>query len=501
MKRSNNMYDMIYESYKKYKDNIIFTYLNSEISYEMFIKKIDECALSFKKIGVSKNEIVSLIINNSIESIISIYALNKIGAISNLINPLTSNKEIEYILDKTNTKYIVISDIYLNKINDNYTIITLPDSERLTLKDRFKYIFKNNNNIKNVIPFYRFILKGKNKKDKIKSECNKDNLSLIINNNSKSIILSNNNLNSYVINSKIDTKEYNKIFTNYNITDSYGISLIHKSLINGYNLILSNNINDILKYKPNIIECNPNLLNNIFLNRKLIKSNLSFIKYIICGQDYLSDSLKDKINNLLNVNIITNYGLRECTANIIINHKPINSTNVKIFKEDTFDECLVNEVGEICVSGPTVMVGYLDEENNCLKKYKGKVWLRSNDLGYVDEFGNIFFKSSKKRVIISNGYNIYPKDIENIILSHKYVKLCSIVGVPHPYKKEVVKAYIVLKDNLVLNSEIKRSIKEYVEENVPEYALPYAYGYRKELPKNINGKVAYQELINMKEDS
>ena len=245
MRRSNNMYDMIYESYKKYKNNIIFTYLNSEISYEMFINKIDECALSFKKIGVSKNEMVSLIINNSIESIISIYALNKIGAVSNLINPLTSNKEIEYILDKTNTKYIVISDIYLSKINDNYTIITLPDSERLTLKDRFKYIFKNNNTIKNVIPFYRFILKGKNKKDKIKSECNKDNLSLIINNNSKSIILSNNNLNSYVINSKIDTKEYNKIFTNYNITDSYGISLIHKSLINGYNLILSNNINNI----------------------------------------------------------------------------------------------------------------------------------------------------------------------------------------------------------------------------------------------------------------
>jgi len=500
MKR-NNMYDSIYESYKKYKDKNVFTYLNSEISYNTLINKIDECALSFKKIGVNKNEIVSLIINNSIESIISIYALNKIGAVCNLINPNSSNKQIENIINKTNTKYIVISDMYLNKINDNYTIITLPDSERLSLKDRIKFILKNNNNYKNIIPFYRFILKGKKLDNKIKSECNKDDSSLIISNNSKSIILSNNNLNSYAINSKIDTKNYNKIFTSYNITDSYGISLIHKSLINGYNLILSNNINDIVKYKPSIIECNPNLLNNLLLNRKIIKNDLSFIKYIICGQDYLSEALKDKMNKILNANIITNYGLRECTANVTINRKPINSLNIKIFKENTFDECDINEIGEICISGPSVMSGYFDENNDSLKKYKGKVWLRSNDLGYKDEFGNIVFKSSKKRIIISDGNNIYPSEIENIIVSHKYVKACSVVGVPHPYKKEVVKAYIVLKDNLILNSEIKKSIKEYAENNIPKYALPYAYGYRKELPKNINGKVAYQELINTKEEN
>ena len=513
MKKLNSlsMYDEIKRASEKYEDNYIFTYSNTKIKYSVFIKKVDECASAFKTIGVTDKDIVTLIINNSIESIISIYALNKLGITCSLINTETSVKEIEKIITKTKSKYIVISDTKLNLINNNnYSIITIPDSDRLNFKNRIKYIFsKNNNSNINVLPFYRFILKGKKERDKIKSKGNKDSISVIINNNSKNIMLSNNNINSYVLNSKINTRNNNIIFSNYNITDSYGISLIHKSLINGYNLILNNTISDIFKYKPNILECNPILLSNLVLNRRNIKKDLSFIKYIICGQDYLNESLRSKINNTINAVIITNYGLRECTSNVTINYdkygigNAINNTNIKIFKEDSFDECDCNEIGEICINGSTVMIGYLDKDqtDKVLKKHKGKIWLRTNDLGYYDESGNIFFKSSKKRIIISDGYNIYPNDIENILLSHKYIKSCIAVGVPHPYKKEVIKVYIVLKDNLVLNSEIKKSIKKYCEDNIPTYALPYAYGYRKELPKNINGKVAYQELINTKEEN
>jgi long-chain acyl-CoA synthetase len=145
------------------------------------------------------------------------------------------------------------------------------------------------------------------------------------------------------------------------------------------------------------------------------------------------------------------------------------------------------------------MYGYLGCED-CLKKYKGKMWFRTGDLGYKDEEDNLFFKSSSKRVIISDGNKIYPNELEDIILKHPYIAACSIVGVPHPYKKEVIKLYIVLKDNYVLNSEIKKSIKKYCEENIPQYALPYAYGYRKELPKTLSGKIAYNELINTKEE-
>ena len=103
-------------------------------------------------------------------------------------------------------------------------------------------------------------------------------------------------------------------------------------------------------------------------------------------------------------------------------------------------------------------------------------------------------------MIVSSGYNIYPGQIEQIILEHPYVEACTVVGVPHPYKKEVVKAYIVLKKGLVLNSEIKKSIKAHCEKYIAKYALPYAYGYRKELPKTLLGKVAYKELIKDSEE-
>ena len=112
----------------------------------------------------------------------------------------------------------------------------------------------------------------------------------------------------------------------------------------------------------------------------------------------------------------------------------------------------------------------------------------------MDKDGFVYFEARIKRMIVSSGYNIYPGQLEAIICEHPYVKACAVVGVPHPYKKEVVKAYIVLKDGLVLNSEIKKSIREYCEKNIAAYALPYAYGYRKELPKTKIGKVAYKEL-------
>jgi long-chain acyl-CoA synthetase len=103
-------------------------------------------------------------------------------------------------------------------------------------------------------------------------------------------------------------------------------------------------------------------------------------------------------------------------------------------------------------------------------------------------------------MIVSSGYNIYPSQIEEIINKHKYVKASVAVGVPHPYKKEVVKVYIVLKDDIVLTSAVKKSIKEHCEKNIAKYALPYAYGYRKELPRTKIGKVAYRDLINSEEN-
>lgn len=294
----------------------------------------------------------------------------------------------------------------------------------------------------------------------------------------------------------------------------------HATLVSGGVAIILPSVNPkkfdetLLKYKPNILACVPSVLEGLTKSKKLKETDLSFIKCIICGGDSLSGELQEKIDKFLSdhgseTHVRTAYGMTECTAGVTMMPKeevrkdsigiPCPDTIIRIFDANN-KECLSGEIGEICIYGPTVMKEYLndkEETDNVLKTHKdGKVWLHSGDLGYMDSDGFVYFKSRAKRMIVSSGYNIYPGQIEQIILKHPYVEACSVVGVPHPYKKEVVKAYIVLKEGLVLNSEIKKSIKEYCEKNIATYALPYAYGYRHELPKTKLGKISYKELMN-----
>ena len=112
----------------------------------------------------------------------------------------------------------------------------------------------------------------------------------------------------------------------------------------------------------------------------------------------------------------------------------------------------------------------------------------------MDKEGFVYFKSRIKRMIVSSGYNVYPSVIEEVIMKSPYVRECAVVGMPHPYKKEVAKAYIVLKDGIEPTKEVKESIKEYCERNIAKYALPYEYEYRSSLPTTLVGKVAYREL-------
>ena len=123
----------------------------------------------------------------------------------------------------------------------------------------------------------------------------------------------------------------------------------------------------------------------------------------------------------------------------------------------------------------------------------GKVWLHTGDVGYMNEEGIIFFKSRLKRMIISSGYNIYPQYIEKVIMTHPAVETCTVIGIPHEYKKQVVKAYIVLKEGKT-TAKIKNSIKKHCEENLSRYSWPYEYEYRDSLPTTLVGKVAFRKL-------
>ena len=244
------------------------------------------------------------------------------------------------------------------------------------------------------------------------------------------------------------------------------------------------------------------------------KLDLSFVKYVVSGGDSLSKGLTRKINTFLlehncSFKVIQGYGMTESLAATCVAFKketnkecsigiPLPGNYFKIVKPNTQEEVEVGEEGEICVSGPTVMMGYLDNEketNEVLQQHKdGRIWLHSGDLGMMDSDGVFFYKQRLKRMLISSGFNVYPGQIESVINEHEDVLNCSVIGIPHPYKVQVAKAFIVLKPGVSPTIFVKNNIKEHCKKHLAKYSLPYEYEFRKSLPKTLIGKVDFKKL-------
>ena len=177
---------------------------------------------------------------------------------------------------------------------------------------------------------------------------------------------------------------------------------------------------------------------------------------------------------------------------------PFPDTYYKIVKPGTQREVPYGEEGEICLAGPTVMLGYLshpDETAQVLQPHAdGLTWVHTGDLGYMDEDGFVYFKQRIKRMIVTSGYNVYPSQLENIFDAHELVQMSCVIGVPDELKIQKVKAFIMLKPGVEANQATLDELMAYARKNIAKYALPYDIEFRTELPKTLVGKVAYRKL-------
>ena len=268
----------------------------------------------------------------------------------------------------------------------------------------------------------------------------------------------------------------------------------------------------IKKYNPNFITGVPTLYEAL-LKVKLGKRSLTHLNCVVSGGDTLIPEFKKQIDEYLRnhgskAQIRCGYGLTECTGACCLNPRreyrdnsigiPMPNMDFKIVKIGTKQQADFYQDGEICISGPTVMKGYLNDKEETkkvlVKHSDGKIWLPTGDIGCMDEDGFVYFKQRLKRLIVSSGYNVYPSYIENVLMGLSEIDSCVVIGVPHPYKKQVAKAYIVLKDGVKLTVALKKKIKRHCETNLARYSWPYEYEFRDKLPKTLVGKVAYKEL-------
>ncbi|MBE5820798.1 MAG: long-chain fatty acid--CoA ligase [Clostridiales bacterium] len=534
-----SIYNMLEDSMKNREDYISYNYYGTKKTYKEFIAQIDKCARALKSLGIKATERVSICMPNTPEAIIAFYAINKIGAVANMIHPLSAENEIKYFLNISKSKYVIAIDIAFNKINHiaNDTnlkkciVVSAKNSMPMYLKIGYQLtkgrkikLEKSDLNLS----WNDFIKLGENYNKKIKSDFKGNNVAAILYSGGttgypKGIELTNLNFNALAIQSFEACqclKEKDKVLSIMPVFHGFGLGIcIHTvQYFGGTSILLpqfsAKTFDKLLKkYKPNIIAGVPTLYEALLKNKNLDGYDLSFLKCVISGGDSLSISLKEKVDTFLkehgaNIQIREGYGLTECVTGSCLTPMnyyrkgsigiPYPDTYYKIVKPNTEEELPFGEEGEILISGPSVMKGYLDDEKETkltLRKHKdGLTWMYTGDLGYMDKDGFIYFKQRLKRIIISSGYCLYPQYIENIIDSHPKVLMSCVIGIDHPYKVQVAKAFIVLRNGYTADDELLKEIKEHCEKNLARYSWPTEYEFRSELPKTLVGKIAYSKL-------
>lgn len=533
-----SIYEAFLDAKNKYPNYKAYSYFGKTCKYKKLDKQIIRLAKSLKYIGVKKGDKITICMPNTPDAVIMFYAVNAVGAVSNMIHPLSSEKEIEFFLNKSKSKYILCLDQIYPKVK---CIIENTSVEKVIISkisNKMPWYLKliypiNNKKVKikyeeNMISFKKLNKLGKKYKGEYLEKIKKYDDAVILysggtSGESKGVVLSNLNFNALAKQcfKMVDpAKAGDSILTIMPIFHGFGLGVsVHTELSSGMHIILVPKFSAktfgklIKKYQPRFLAGVPTMYEALINSNIKSKTYMKCVCNAICGGDTLNEALRDRVDAYLKehgskANIRVGYGLTEATAAVCVTPRyyfkegaigiPLPDMNFKIVKIGTQKRLKPNEEGEICINGPTIMKRYLDdveETKNVLKIHSdNKVWLHTGDIGYINEDGIVFFKSRLKRMIISSGYNIYPQYIEKIIMSHPAVETCIVIGIPHEYKGQVPKAFIVLRENFNNNENLREDIKEYVKKSVAKYSLPYEYEYVKELPQTKVGKVAFTKL-------
>lgn len=534
-----SMVDMVMQSAEKWPDHTAYTYYGHKVTYKNFVKKIEKTARALKNYGVKEGDKVTICMPNTPEGITMVYAVNMVGAVCNMVHPLSSEKELEYYIKVAESKYVLVIDAVFDKIYRlrdtaqlERIIVVRPSDGLGMLKKRLyntlhikKVRLPSNDN--RVVLWEDFIANSYFYQGNYHEERSGKDPAVIMYSGGttgapKAVLLSNRNINAESICDAAMIRQAvpgATVLSILPIFHCFGLGIcIHTPLCKGMGCILIPAFSHkqfaeiIKKNNPNFIVGVPTLFEAL-LNTKLRRDDLESVTAVVCGGDTLDPTLRDKVNDFLashgsEAKIRVGYGLTEGSGAVCLSPEhtfadgiigvPLPETGFKIVKNNTLREQPVGEEGEICISGPLVMMGYIGDDAEtaqALRRHSdGKTWLHTGDIGYLGEDGLVYFAQRLKRIIISSGYNIYPTHLESIINSHEAVLTSIVIGVDHHYKGQVPKAFIVLKPGYRPGKRIEREIRELLERNIPIYALPASYEFRDKLPQTKVGKVAFTEL-------
>ena len=518
------------------------SFMGRKIPYKVLAAEIDRTAKAFYNLGIRPGTRVLVCMPNVPQAIYCLYGLNRIGAVPCMIHPLSAIDEICFYADEAACDIAVTLDQFYEKFLEvtakrpvSKLIIASVSDElpaikavafRLMTERKFPRLRKDGI----AISWKNFLKYAEQPTDGNYAVTDKDiNTEAVVlfsggtTGTTKGIMLSDRNFNALALQTAVMSHEeirHTKMLAAMPVFHGFGLGVcIHTMMVAGGTSILVPRFNvksyaQLIKAnRPNFIAGVPTLFEAIARNTYLDGVDLSCLKGVFSGGDSLSIELKKKFDAFLaehnaGIRIREGYGTTECvTASCLTPYDKEKEGSIGIPYPDTYfqicavgtnDEVPYNTEGEICICGPTVMLGYINhpEENaSTLRVHSdGNVWLHTGDLGLMDEEGFIYFRQRIKRMIVTSGYNVYPSQLENIIDAHPAVRMSCVIGVPDPYKMQKIKAFVVLNEGVKDSPEVREDIMQHCSRRIAKYAMPYEIEVRNDLPKTLVGKVAYTKL-------
>ena len=535
-----SMIDRVMQVAEMYPDQVAFDFMRRPTTYRQMVREIERCAKALKTIGVRENDKVTIAMPNCPQAIYMFYAVNMVGAVANMIHPLSAEKEIEFYLNESESVTAITLDQFYHKFENirantkvvNIIIASVKDA--LSRPLRAGYMLTEGRKIQKipkdapVIRWKEFMRLSNHCFYNYRVTRRGEDPAVILysggtTGTTKGIVLTNKNFNALgqqVLAANPMFHVGDKMLAAMPLFHGFGLGVcIHTMLSQGGRCILVPRFTAesyaklITKYRCNFIAGVPTLYEALLRLPSMDGADLSCLKGVFSGGDSLSIELKKKFDKFLYehnavIQVREGYGTTEtvtaCCLTPPNRYKegsigiPFPDIYIKIVEPDTDRELPYGEEGEILLAGPTVMAEYMnhpEETAQTLRRHAdGLTWVYTGDLGTMDDEGFIYFRGRAKRMIISSGYNIYPGQLENILDAHEKVQMSCVIGVPDPYRMQKVKAFVKLVPGTPKTDETKEELLSYCRKNIAKYAMPYDIEFKDDMPKTLVGKVAYRVL-------
>ncbi|MFH1090425.1 MAG: long-chain fatty acid--CoA ligase [Pseudomonadota bacterium] len=520
-------------SAKDYRDQVSLIMMGKKITFGELDGLVNRFACALADLGLKKGDRVALIMPNMPQMVIAAYAVFRLGGVVVMCNPLYTERELEYQLKDSGCTFCVCLDLLvprLLKLKDKTKIeiivaAHLRDYLPFIAKQIFPYIKKGLHRPvqagEPVQDFRDLIRKYPAQKPAVEVDW-EDTAALLYTGGttgvSKGVVLTHANCSSVLQMMKAwffdalpGQERQISIFPFFHVAGF--TAMMNFNLYMGFSQILvprpepQSVLEMTRKFRPTFFGCVPTIYVGLLGHPDFPQADFSFIKGCLSGAAPLALETIRAWEKAVGATIVEVYGMTEsatlCHANpwrgktkVGSVGVPLPDTDCKIVDVETgAKEMPQGESGEICIKGPQLTGGYYNQPEETAHAFRDG-WFYTGDIGYMDEEGYLYIVDRKKDMIIAGGYNIYPREIDEVLYEHPKVQEACAVGVPDPYRGETVKAFIVVKPGEDLTAE---ELISYCREKLAAYKAPKAVEFMSELPKSAIGKVMRRELRQMEE--